>query len=150
MWLCREKDGPTLGIPTRRSVGAQEGSGDSGSGRSYAGRYSHDFSLGAVGSRGQHLQALDVLEVNPSHGLQALTAQLIGDRRPYGRRLWISGTVGGGAHWRSLLSPRQWRDLPVACWLVASSSSAAQRSERVAVIMVLCWSVAGVWSAGAG
>lgn len=68
------------------------------------GRYSHDFRLGAVGSWGRHLQALNVLQVNPCHGLQALTAQLI-DRRPYGRRHWVSWTVGGCAHRRSLLSP---------------------------------------------
>lgn len=57
------------------------------------GRYSHDFGLGAVGSWGRHLQALDVLEVNPCHGLQALTAQLI-DRRRYGRRHWVSLDCG--------------------------------------------------------
>lgn len=45
-------------------------------------RYSHDFGLGAVGSWRHHLQTLDVLEVNPCHCLQALTAQLIGDGRP--------------------------------------------------------------------
>lgn len=62
-------------------VGAREGLGGSGKGRSCTGRYSHDFGLGAVGSWGRHLQALNVLEVNPCHGLQALTAQLIGDGR---------------------------------------------------------------------
>lgn len=35
----------------------------------------HDFRLVTVGSRGCHLQVLDVLEVNSLHGLQALAAQ---------------------------------------------------------------------------
>ena len=42
----------------------------------------YDFCLGAVGSWGRHTQALDVLEVNPWQGLQALTAQFTGHNSP--------------------------------------------------------------------
>lgn len=34
----------------------------------------HDFGLAAVGARGRHLDALDVLEVNPLQSLQAMAA----------------------------------------------------------------------------
>ena len=46
--------------------------------------YLHDFGLAAVGARGRHLHALDVLEVNPLQGLQAMAAQFVDHGRPCG------------------------------------------------------------------
>ena len=136
------------------SLGPQEHLGYSGHGRGYPGRHSHDFCLGAVGSWGRHTQALDVLEVNPWQGLQALTAQFTGHNSPCRRRHRVRGAGDGCAHLRlpQKHQPRI-RIPPVAWWLVASSSSrtsAALRSRQVGGAMALGWSVAGVWSAGAG
>lgn len=57
-------------------LGVRVGLWDAGGDKDSGGQGNlHDFRLVTVGSRGRHLQVLDVLEVNSLHGLQALAAQ---------------------------------------------------------------------------